>query len=147
MAPDESMLIAGAKAKGDGTPFRVVTGHGAFVIPFVRQASFLTLAMRESEVAEHCVTTQGIALQVKAVIAFKVGNDPDSIVTAAQRFLCDQDQMTTRRSAPRPPPRNPPGGSRQRAQLAASVAVATSIVPGLRTQAIRLSDCRRSSTA
>jgi uncharacterized membrane protein YqiK len=71
----------------------VVTGHGAFVLPLFRQASFLTLAMRESEVAEQCVTTQGIALQVKAVIAFKVGNDPVSIVNAAQRFLSDQDQM------------------------------------------------------
>ena len=49
--------------------------------------------MREAEVAEQCVTTQGIALQVKAVIAFKVGNDSESIVNAAQRFLSDQDQM------------------------------------------------------
>jgi flotillin len=93
-APDEAMLISGAKAASDGTPFKVVTGHGAFVTPFIRQASFLTLAMRESEVAEQCVTTQGIALQVTAVIAFKVGNDSESIVNAAQRFLSDQDQMT-----------------------------------------------------
>ena len=60
-APDEAMLISGAKAGRDGTPFRVVTGHGAFVMPFFRQASFLTLAMREAEVAEQCVTKQGIA--------------------------------------------------------------------------------------
>lgn len=93
-APDEAMLISGAKAANDGTPFKVVTGHGAFVTPFIRQASFLTLAMCESEVAEKCVTTQGIALQVTAVIAFKVGNDSESIVNAAQRFLSDQDQMT-----------------------------------------------------
>ena len=92
--PDEAMLIAGGKGKVDGTPFRVVTGHGAFVMPFVRSASFLTLSMREAEVAEQCVTKQGIALQVKAVIAFKVGNDPESIVNAAQRFLSDQDQMS-----------------------------------------------------
>jgi flotillin len=92
--PDEAMLIAGGKGKQDGTPFRVVTGHGAFVIPFVRSASFLTLSMREAEVSEQCVTKQGIALQAKAVIAFKVGNDPESIVNAAQRFLSDQDQMS-----------------------------------------------------
>jgi flotillin len=93
-APDEAMLISGGNAGSDGTPFKVVTGHGAFVMPFVRQASFLTLAMREAEVAEQCVTKQGIALQAKAVIAFKVGNDPESIVNAAQRFLSDQDQMS-----------------------------------------------------
>src|SRR5690348_5495280 len=92
-APDEAMLISGGNAGQNGTPFKVVTGHGAFVVPFIRQASFLTLAMREAEVAETCVTKQGIALQAKAVIAFKVGNDPESIVNAAQRFLSDQDQM------------------------------------------------------
>jgi flotillin len=92
-APDEAMLISGAKGAKDGTPFRVVTGHGAFVMPFFRQASFLTLSMREAEVAEQCVTKQGITLQAKAVIAFKVGNDPESIVNAGQRFLSDQDQM------------------------------------------------------
>ena len=40
------------------------------------------------------MTKQGIALQVKAVIAFKVGNDIESIVNAAQRFLSDQSQMS-----------------------------------------------------
>ena len=93
-SPDEALLIAGGRGKKDGTPFKVVTGHGAFVLPFARQATFLTLAMREAEVAEQCVTKQGIALSVKAVIAFKVGNDPESIVNAAQRFLSDQDQMS-----------------------------------------------------
>ena len=93
-APDEAMLISGGRAGQNGTPFKVVTGHGAFVVPFIRQANFLTLAMREAEVAETCVTKQGIALQARAVIAFKVGNDPDSIVNAAQRFLSDQDQMS-----------------------------------------------------
>ncbi len=93
-SPDEALLIAGGRGKKDGTPFRVVTGHGAFVMPFARSATFLTLAMREAEVAEQCVTKQGIALSVKAVIAFKVGNDPESIVNAAQRFLSDQDQMS-----------------------------------------------------
>jgi flotillin len=92
--PDEAMLISGARGAKDGTPFKVVTGHGAFVMPFFRKASFLTLAMNEAEVAEQCVTTQGIALNVKAVIAFKVGNDPESIVNAGQRFLSDQDQMS-----------------------------------------------------
>src|ERR1700742_4166328 len=92
-APDEAMLISGGKSGSSGTPFRVVTGHGAFVVPFVRSATFLTLAMREAEVSEQCVTKQGIALEVKAVIAFKVGNDEESIVNASQRFLSDQDQM------------------------------------------------------
>ncbi|MGN6680003.1 MAG: SPFH domain-containing protein [Streptosporangiaceae bacterium] len=93
--PDEAMLVAGGRHGMNGAPFKVVTGHGAFVLPFVRKANFLTLAMCEAEVSETCVTRQGISLNVRAVIAFKVGNDQESIVNAGQRFLSDQDQMST----------------------------------------------------
>jgi flotillin len=93
--PDQAMLISGGRHGIGGAPFRVVTGHGAFVLPFMRRTNFLTLSMCESEVSEQCVTKQGIALNVRAVIAFKVGNDRESIVNAGQRFLSDQDQMST----------------------------------------------------
>ena len=91
-APDQAMLISGGRAAGNA-PFRVVTGHGAFIMPFFRKVRFLTLAMCEAEVEERCVTQQGITLNVRAVIAFKVGNDSESIVSAGQRFLSDQNQM------------------------------------------------------
>ncbi|MCW2529048.1 MAG: hypothetical protein JWM76_3908 [Pseudonocardiales bacterium] len=91
--PDEAMLISGGKGNEDA-PFRVVTGHGSFVLPLFRKARFLSLSMAESEVTEACVTKQGIALNVRAVIAFKVGNDTESIVNAGQRFLSNQDQMS-----------------------------------------------------
>jgi flotillin len=94
-APDEAMLVAGGRFGRNGAPFKVVTGHGAFVPPFFRKTSFLTLSMCEAEVSETCVTRQGISLNVRAVIAFKVGNDEESIVNAGQRFLSDQDQMST----------------------------------------------------
>ncbi|MGW1840128.1 SPFH domain-containing protein [Streptomyces sp. BBFR2] len=93
-APDEAMLISGGRRGHGDAPFRVVIGHGKFVLPVFRKTRFLTLAMCESEVAETCVTKQGIALTVRAVIAFKVGNDTESIVNAGQRFLSDQDQMS-----------------------------------------------------
>ena len=92
--PDQAMLISGGRG-GGGAPFRVVTGHGGFVMPFFRKVRFLTLSMFEAEVNEPCVTRQGIQLLVKAVIAAKVGNDQASIVNAAQRFLSDQSQMPT----------------------------------------------------
>jgi uncharacterized membrane protein YqiK len=92
-APDQAMLISGGKSR-EAIPFRVVTGHGAFVMPFIRKVRFLTLAMCEAEVEETCVTQQGISLNVRAVIAFKVGNDAESIVNAGQRFLSDQSQMS-----------------------------------------------------
>jgi flotillin len=93
-APDEAMLISGGKFGMKGAPFRVVIGHGAFATPIFRKVRYLTLSMQEAEVSEQCVTKQGIALNVRSVIAFKVGNDEESIVNAGQRFLSDQDQMS-----------------------------------------------------
>ena len=93
--PDQAMLVSGGRFGMNGAPFKVVTGHGAFVAPFFRKANFLTLSMCEAEVSEQCVTRQGITLNIRAVIAFKVGNDQESIVNAGQRFLSDQDQMST----------------------------------------------------
>src|SRR5438874_1085607 len=93
-APDEAMLISGGKYGMKGSPFRVVIGHGAFVPPVFRKTRYLTLSMQEAEVAETCVTKQGITLNVRAVIAFKVGNDEVSVVNAGQRFLSDQNQMS-----------------------------------------------------
>src|ERR1700756_617014 len=93
-APDEAMLISGRGGGKEGQPFKVVIGHGAFVMPAFRKARYLSLSLREAEVAEQCVTKQGISLNVRAVIAFKVGNDEESIVNAGQRFLSDQDQMS-----------------------------------------------------
>src|SRR5215467_9529578 len=94
-APDDAMMISGGRFRRGGAPFRVVVGHGAFVVPLFRKARYLTLSMQEAEVAETCVTRQGISVNVRAVIAFKVGNDDESIINAGQRFLSDQDQMST----------------------------------------------------
>jgi flotillin len=94
-AADQAMLISGGRyGRSQGAPFRVVIGHGAFVNPLLRRIGMLSLAMREAEVQETCVTGQGISVNVRAVIAFKVGNDTESIVNAGQRFLSDQDQMS-----------------------------------------------------
>ena len=49
-APDEAMLISGGRRGMNDAPFRVVTGHGAFVTPFVRKVRYLTLSMQEAEV-------------------------------------------------------------------------------------------------
>src|ERR1700735_2021749 len=92
-APDEAMLISGRGGGAQGAPFKVVIGRGSFVTPVFRKVRYLSLSLREAEVSEQCVTKQGISLNVRAVIAFKVGNDTESIVNAGQRFLSDQDQM------------------------------------------------------
>ena len=93
-APDEAMLVSGKRHTDNGLPFKIVTGHGSFVLPVRSRVSTLTLSMQESEVAEECVTKQGISLLCRAVIAFKVGDDHESIANAARRFLEDQDHMS-----------------------------------------------------
>ena len=93
-AGNQAMIVSGGKAKG-ASPFRVVVGHGAFVLPGFRKAAFLDLSMFEASVTETCVSRQGIPLRVMAVIAAKVASDEVSIVNAAQRFLADQSQMAT----------------------------------------------------
>jgi uncharacterized membrane protein YqiK len=96
-APNQAMLISGGRQRGraDGSAqFRIVTGHGAFVLPIFRKVSFLTLAMQEAEVVEDTFTQQGLTLNVRAIIAFKVGDDMASISAASRRFLADQRQMS-----------------------------------------------------
>ena len=90
--PDEAMLISGGKGRrvpvqGGHRPRRVRHARSA-------QVSYLTLSMREAEVAEQCVTQQGIALNVRAVIAFKVGNDAEASSTRLSVSSSDQDQMS-----------------------------------------------------
>ena len=93
-APNEALLISGRKQRGpDALPFKIVTGHGTYVVPIFSKASRLTLAMQEAEVEEDCYTQQGLTLAVEAVIAFKVGDDHESIAAAARRFQGDQSQM------------------------------------------------------
>jgi len=92
-APNEALLVSGSKHRRQETQFRIVTGHGCFVMPVKQKARLLSLALQEAEIVEDCITNQGIRLNVRAVAAFKVGDDPASIANAARRFLSEQARM------------------------------------------------------
>ncbi|MCW2497635.1 SPFH domain-containing protein [Jatrophihabitans sp.] len=93
-APNEALLVSGSRSReDDDLQFRIVTGHGCFVLPVKQRARTLSLALRESEIVEDCVTIQGVRLTIQAVAAFKVGDDPTSIANAARRFLTEQDRL------------------------------------------------------
>jgi flotillin len=92
-APNEALLISGSRRKAEDTQFRIVTGHGCFVMPVKQKARFLSLSLQEAEIAEDCITTQGIRLHIRAIAAFKIGDDPVSISNAARRFLSEQNNM------------------------------------------------------
>jgi flotillin len=113
--PNEALLITGAGAKvdtkkvaaeesaslGEGAPrveetqdFKVVTGHGAFVLPVFQRAFILSLDTRRVDLGddmEHhggvkCVSSQSIPVIVEAVLIYKVGDDQASIRNAGRRF-------------------------------------------------------------
>jgi len=92
-APNEALLISGSKHQAQDTQFRIVTGHGCFVLPIKQKARILSLALREAEIVEECITIQGIRLNVRAVAVFKVGDDSASIANAARRFLAEQNRV------------------------------------------------------
>lgn len=92
--PNEALLISGSKHRDPAGPqFRIVTGHGCFVLPVKQKASALSLALQEAEIVEEVVSQQGIRLQMRAVAVFKVGDDHQSIANAARRFLSEQGRM------------------------------------------------------
>src|SRR6204780_4908286 len=92
-APNEALLISGSRRKEEDTQFRIVTGHGCFVLPIKQKARFLSLSLQEAEIAEDCITPQGIRLPIRAIAAFKIGDDPASIANASRRFLAEQSRM------------------------------------------------------
>ncbi len=92
-APNEALLISGSRSKAPDTQFRIVTGHGCFVLPIKQKARILSLSLQEAEIAEECITTQGIRLRIRAIAAFKIGDDQGSINNAARRFLAEQNRM------------------------------------------------------
>ena len=92
-APNEAMVVSGARRGSDGGQFRIVTGRGAFVFPVKHKARWLSLDLREALISESCVTKLRIPLTVEAVAVFKVGDDNSSIANAARRFLDQQQGM------------------------------------------------------
>jgi flotillin len=106
---DEALIITGLGVKGaparradieigpDGQPtataaaasktFRIITGGGAFVIPVLQKAQYLSLRADSADLEVSGVDKQKIPVGVKGVAIFKVGDDDVSITNAATRFL------------------------------------------------------------
>jgi uncharacterized membrane protein YqiK len=96
--PNEAMIISGMRQSGkpDGLGFKIITGHGTFVIPGLQTVRRLSLDLREAELSTDCVTQQGIPVKIRGVVIYKVGDDYASIANAARRFLDQQAQMDGR---------------------------------------------------
>ncbi|MFC4591459.1 flotillin family protein [Sphaerisporangium corydalis] len=97
--PNEALIISGLGAHtrnelADSLGFKIITGKGTAVLPGFQTARRLRLDSRATNLQVNCVTQQGIPVQVRGVIIYKVGDDFTSIANAARRFLDQQDSMS-----------------------------------------------------
>ncbi|MFC4111537.1 SPFH domain-containing protein [Nonomuraea zeae] len=99
--PNEALIISGLGAgrrRGEGPDslgFKIITGKGTAVLPGFQAARRLRLDTRAANLQVACVTQQGIPVQIRGVVIYKVGDDLSSIANAARRFLDQQDFMTS----------------------------------------------------
>src|SRR5262252_6053258 len=98
--PNEALIISGRahrpRGDGHGLGFKIATGGGTLVMPGISAVRRLSLDLRETDLEIDCVTHQGIALRVRGVVIYKVGDDLVSVANAARRFLDQQNQMDQR---------------------------------------------------
>src|SRR5213080_4083352 len=86
--PHEALVVYGFR----GT--RIVKGRGTVIFPMVENWHELSLELMSFDVApeQYLYTRQGVAVTVEAVAQIKVKSDPESILTAAERFLTKSDE-------------------------------------------------------
>ena len=93
-AADQALIITGLGAEGrcgpGGKTFKIITGGGAFVIPALQKAQYLSLQADKAILDVEGVDSQKIPVGVRGVAIFKVGDDACSITNATTRFLHDQ---------------------------------------------------------
>lgn len=94
--PNEALIISGFRNHDESLGFRIVTGKGTLVWPFLETVRRMSLDLREAELEIDCVTHQGIPLKLRGVVIYKVGDDVHSIANAARRFLDQQQDMNAR---------------------------------------------------
>ncbi|HEY2793927.1 MAG TPA: SPFH domain-containing protein [Micromonosporaceae bacterium] len=103
--PHQAFVITGRKTRStrsaDGTTIadlsgqKVVMGASVFVMPVVQRLYILDLSSREIPVSiAGAVSKQGIRCDADAVAIVKVGGSAESIRSAAQRFLHQQDRIS-----------------------------------------------------
>jgi uncharacterized membrane protein YqiK len=99
--PNEALVISGAGAvggvlsgQGDAeTPsYKIAVGKGALVLPGLQAVRKLSLNAKKADLTVQTVTSQGVPVNVRGVVVYKVGNTPREIANAASRFLGEDEQ-------------------------------------------------------
>jgi uncharacterized membrane protein YqiK len=92
-AADQALIVTGfgtGARTADGRTFKIVTGGGAFVMPVLQKAQYLSLKADKAILDVEGVDSQKIPVGVRGVAIFKIGDDERSITNAVTRFLHDQ---------------------------------------------------------
>jgi flotillin len=92
-AADEALIVTGLGVKGRAVGdriFKIVTGGGAFVMPVLQKAQYLTMKADKAMLEVEGVDSQKIPVGVRGIAIFKVGDDEASITNAGVRFLEEQ---------------------------------------------------------
>jgi len=96
---NEALVISGLGAGGEkadgveGLGFKIVVGTGTVVLPGFQVARRFPLDSKSTVLTTKAVSNQSIPLNVKAVVAYKVGDDLISIANAARRFLDQSEEV------------------------------------------------------
>jgi flotillin len=98
---NEALVVTGAGAGGtsdatgadDEPAYKIVVGKGALVIPGFQTAARLSLNAKKADLTVRTVTNQGVPVEVRGVVVYKVGNTPKEITNAASRFLGESPEV------------------------------------------------------
>lgn len=87
VGPDEALVISGAKK--DGATKVVSPGGKAFIIPVIHKATRVSLRQYKADLPVEAPDSNNIPVNVSGQALYKVGNTPELIRAAAERFAQD----------------------------------------------------------
>lgn len=85
--PNRALIVTGFRGK------RVVAGGGTIVFPLLEQASELSLEAKLIEIkTQEILSRDKVPISIQAVASVKIGNLPEDILRASERFLGKSEQ-------------------------------------------------------
>jgi len=87
---DEAFVVTGT---GKGQSGKVYRGTGTFVLPVVQKATRVSLSSVQATLNTSTPANDGIELAVSATAVVKVGDEPEDVLKAGQRFRDDTDKI------------------------------------------------------
>ncbi|MEP9394613.1 SPFH domain-containing protein [Gordonia sp. VNK1] len=87
---DEAFVVTGT---GKGQTGKVYRGTGTFVLPVVQKSTRVSLSSVQATLNTSTPANDGIELAVSATAVVKVGDEPEDVLKAGQRFRDDTDKI------------------------------------------------------